>query len=369
MADSLDLAPHLVDLVDHHCHGISTSDLDRAPFEGLMNEAGRASPLATTLFDSTLGWAIRRHCAPLLDLDPLVPPEAYLARRTELGGAEASRRLMAAAGIGTFLVDTGLGPDDLTPMGDLAALGGGTAYEVVRLERLAEQVLATGTDDFTGEVRERLGSARAGGAVGAKSIAAYRVGLELPATTPSADELTRALARVDPGRLVDRTVSAWLAHTAIELGLPLQFHVGYGDSDLDLLACDPLRLTGFLRGTQERGVPVLLLHNWPYHRQAAYLAQVFDHVFMDLGLTTHNTGALSTGVLRETLELVPFGKLLFSSDAYGLAELYLLGARLFRRSMNAVLGDLVDAGEATPGDAAYVAGLVARENARRVYSL
>ena len=169
--------------------------------------------------------------------------------------------------------------------------------------------------------------------MGAKSIAAYRVGLDLPATKPSADDVRRGpLAAADPGRLADRTVSGWLAQTAIELGLPLQVHVGYGDTDLDLLACDPLRMTAFLRATEERGVPVLLLHNWPFHRHAAYLAQVFDHVFLDLGLTTHNTGALSTGVLRETLELAPFGKLLFSSDAYGLAELYLLGAVLFRRA-------------------------------------
>jgi uncharacterized protein len=359
----------LDDLVDHHCHGILTADLDRGAFEGLMNEAVRASPLGTTLFDSSLGWAIRRHCAPLLDLDPMVPADAYLARRGELGGAEVSRRLMSATGIGTFLVDTGLGPDDLTSMGDLAGLGGGRAHEVVRLERLAEQVLLAGTTDFAGEVEERLGSARRAGAVGAKSIAAYRVGLGLPATKPTTDELHRAVAGVDPARLVDPTVSAWLAYTAVELGLPLQFHVGYGDSDLDLDACDPLRLTAFLRATQERGVPVLLLHNWPYHRQAAYLAQVFDQVFVDLGLTTHNCGALSTGVLRETLEVVPFGKLLFSTDAYGLAELYLLGAELFRRSMDAVLGELVGAGEATPQDAAYVAGLVARENARRAYAL
>jgi predicted TIM-barrel fold metal-dependent hydrolase len=359
----------LVDLVDHHCHGILTDDLDRAAFEGLMNEAVRASPLGTTLFDSTLGWAIRRHCAPLLDVEPLAPAETYLARRTELGGAEASRRLMAATGIGTFLVDTGIPPDELTPMRELADLAGGTAYEVVRLERLGERVLTAGTADFAGEVEERLRSARDDGAVGAKSIAAYRVGLELPAAKPSHDELRRALSGVNAGRLVDRTVSGWLAHTAIEVGLPLQFHVGYGDSDLDLLDCDPLRLTAFLRATEEHGVPVLLLHNWPYHRLAAYLAQVFDHVFMDLGLTTHNTGALSTGVLRETLELVPFGKLLFSSDAYGLAELYLLGALLFRQSMSSVLGELVTAGETTPDDAAYVAGLVARENARRAYAL
>jgi uncharacterized protein len=332
--DALDLTRHLADLVDHHCHGILTGDLDRPAFEGLMNEAVRASSLGTTLFDSTLGWAIRRHCAPVLDLEPLVTPEEYLARRTELGGAEVSRRLLGATGIGTFLVDTGIPPDELTPMGELAGLAGGTAYEVVRLERLAEQVLADGSDDFAGETEQRLGAARTAGAVGAKSIAAYRVGLELPAVKPSADDLRRALAGVDPSRLVDRTVSGWLAHTALE-----------------------------------RGLPLLLLHNWPYHRQAAYLAQVFDHVFMDLGLTTHNAGALSTGVLRETLELVPFGKLLFSSDAYGLAELYHLGALLFRRSMTAVLGELVAAGDATSADAAYVAGLVGRENARRAYGL
>jgi predicted TIM-barrel fold metal-dependent hydrolase len=276
---------------------------------------------------------------------------------------------MAAAGITTYLVDTGIGPDGLTPSDDLAALGGGTAYEVVRLERLAEEVLASGSADVVGEVESRLGAAREHGVVGAKSIAAYRVGLDLPATKPAADDVRRALAAADPARLADRTVSGWLAHTALGAGLPLQVHVGYGDPDLDLLACDPLRMTAFLRATQEHGVPVLLLHNWPFHRHAAYLAQVFDHVFLDLGLTTHNTGALSTGVLRETLELAPFGKVLFSSDAYGLAELYLLGAVLFRRSLTTVLGELVASGDATPDDAAYVAGLVARDNARRAYRL
>ena len=359
----------LDELVDHHCHGLLLGDLDRTSFEGLMNEAVRASPLGTTLFDSTLGWAIRRHCAPVLDLGPLAPPEEYLARRSDLGGAEASRRLMAASGIATYLVDTGIGPEGLTPPDELAALGGGTAHEVVRLERLVEQVLATGSRDVRGEVEQRLRSAREGGAVGAKSIAAYRVGLDLPPSKPSQEELAKALGSADATRVADRTVSGWLAHTALEVGLPLQVHVGYGDADLDLLACDPLRMTAFLRATQERGVPVLLLHNWPYHRHAAYLAQVFDHVFLDLGLTTHNTGALSTGVLRETLELAPFGKLLFSSDAYGLAELYLLGAVLFRRALGTVLGELVAAGDATPDDAAYVAGLVARENARRAYRL
>ena len=51
----------------------------------------------------------------------------------------------------------------------------------------------------------------------------------------------------------------------------------------------------------------------------------------------HNTGALSDAVVRESLELVPFGKMLYSSDAFGLAELYYLGlaavpARTLRRT-------------------------------------
>ncbi len=80
-------------LVDHHCHGLVLEDLDRSGFEALMNEAAHASPLGTTLFDSMLGLAIRRHCAPVLDLEPLAPADDYLERRAELGAAEVNRPL------------------------------------------------------------------------------------------------------------------------------------------------------------------------------------------------------------------------------------------------------------------------------------
>ena len=359
----------LVDLIDHHCHGLLTGDLDRAEFESLMNEATGPSLLDTTPFDSMLGLAVRRHCAPLLGLEPFASAQDYVRRRLDLGGSEVNTRLMAATGISMLLVDTGIGPAGLCSPHEVATLCGGTAHEVVRLERLAEDVLASGTKDVPGEITRRLTEARDGGAVGAKSIAAYRAGLDLPALPPHDDDLLQALADVDPSRVAHPVVSAWLAHTAIQLGMPLQLHVGYGDRDLDLLGCDPLRLTAFLRATEERGVPVLLLHCYPFHRNAAYLCQVFGHVFMDLGLATHNTGALSVTLLRETFELVPFAKLLFATDAYGLAELYVLGALLFRSAMSTVLGELVAADQLTEADAAHVAGMVGRENARRAYRL
>jgi uncharacterized protein len=367
-ADSADLGP----LVDHHCHGLVLDDLDRSSFEAMMNEAAATSPLATTFFDSMLGLAVRRWCAPVLGLEAHASAEDYLARRRELG-AEASRLLVAAAGIDTFLVDTGIGRGQLCSPGELASMSGGTAYEVLRLEALAEGVMQNGvaTADFAATVKRALQQSTA---VASKSIAAYRVGLDLPSRPPSTDALVTALRNLRPSangryRLADPVINGWLAWTAIETGLPLQIHVGYGDADIDLLRADPLWLTPFLRATEERGTPVLLLHNYPFHRHAAYLAQVFSHVFIDIGLAVHNTGALSESLIRETLELVPFGKLLFSSDAYGLAELFCLGAGLFRRGLATVLGELIKAGDMTRQDADHTASLIARGNARRVYHL
>ena len=130
-----------------------------------------------------------------------------------------------------------------------------------------------------------------------------------------------------------------------------------------------MHLTPFLRATESHGVPVLLLHNYPFHRHAAYLAQVFDHVFMDVGLAVHNTGVLSARILEESLELVPFGKLMHSSDAFGLAELYYLGTMLFRRGLDDVLGRLVEQDELAESDAHAIGAQVSGENARRAYRL
>ena len=129
--------------------------------------------------------------------------------------------------------------------------------------------------------------------------------------------------------------------------------------------CSP----GFLRLVEPRGVDVLLLHCYPYHRHAGYLAQVFPHVYFDVGLAVNHTGLGSTAVVAESLELAPFAKILFSSDAYGPAELHYLGAHLWRRGLARVLGDWVDEGAATTADAARIARMIGRDNALRVYGV
>ncbi|WP_409466004.1 amidohydrolase family protein [Amycolatopsis sp. GA6-003] len=363
-------------LVDHHCHGVRTGGLDRDGFERMLTEADTVSPLGTSLFDSLIGLAVRERCAPVLDLPKHAPADDYLARRKELGAQEVNRRFLRGTGSTDYLLDGGFLPEALTATQDFAELADARAHDIVRLEQVAEDVIRGTTaarfaQDFAAELDRRTSNA-----VGVKSIAAYRVGLELSGERPAPAEVEAAagrwLARVEAGepvRLADEVLHRHLIWAGIDRRLPVQFHVGYGDSDVDLHRCDPLRLTGFLRATRETGVPVLLLHNYPFHRNAAYLAQVFEHVFVDVGLITHNAGFRAPAILAETLELAPFGKLLFSTDAFGLAELYHLGTALFRQGLSDFLRAALAADALSEVDAVRLARLAGHENAARIYRL
>ncbi|ATE56715.1 amidohydrolase family protein [Actinosynnema pretiosum] len=350
-------------LIDHHCHGVLGGELDRRAFEARLTEAPAAAP-GTSLFDTAVGFAVRRWCAPVLDLPPHASPDAYLERRAELGADEVNRRFIGAAGVEVFLVDAGL-PGELV---DPSAFGG-RSLDVLRLERLAELVVGEGAAGFLDRVRSALERSRS---VAAKSIAAYRVGLDLDPARPSDAEVVRAASRwlaSGSGRCADPVLSRFLVWEALERGLPVQFHAGYGDSDLDLHRADPALLTPLLRAVQPLGVPVLLLHNYPFHRTAGYLAQVFPHVCADLGLATHGVGDRAAAVLAEALELVPCGKFLYSSDACALAELHYLGALLFRRGLSEVLRGKLTSGALSDEDAVRITRMVSGGNARRVYRI
>lgn len=357
-------------LVDHHCHGVARRDLDRADFEGMLTEADAPGPLHGSLFDTQVGLGVRAICAPLLDLPRFAAADEYLARRAELGWQEVTGRLLAGTGIVRFLVDTGFAPDQVTSPGELARFGQARADEIVRLELVAEQMLAdTDPSEFGDAVWSEL-TERARTAAGFKSIAAYRVGLDLDPVRPSEAEVEAAAARVGAtARLDDPTLIRFLIWTALDLGGPVQFHVAYGDADVDLARCDPLLLTPLLRASAPLGAPVMLLHNYPYQRSAGYLAQVFDHVFVDVGLTLHNVGTRAGAVLAELLELAPFGSVLFSSDAFGLPEIYAVHTALFRRALGAFFDDGIDRDYWSATDADRLARMITSGNATRAYRL
>lgn len=365
------------DLVDHHCHGVVEHALARPEFETLITESNWDAPAGTSVFDSQLGTAIRRWCAPLLDLDAHVDAERYLERRAELDARDVNERLLRAAGIDRYLIETGYRGDDILDASEMATRADASADTVVRLERLAEQLVGSleHGSAYAEAFRARL-AAEVTTAVGVKTIAAYRLGLDFDPARPTDAEVAAAAeawmrelsAGAEP-RLEDAVLIRFGIWCAVDAQQAIQFHIGFGDPDVDLHRCDPLLLTEWLRLTRTSGARVLLLHCYPFHRNAGYLAHVFPHVYCDVGLAINYVGAASPQVIAESLELTPFDKALFSSDAFGLPELYFLGAHLFRRGLTQVINGWIDADEWDAATGESLVRKICGENAMRAYQL
>lgn len=362
-------------LIDHHVHGVFDQPVDRAGFEASINEGSTGPvPAFMTQFDSPLGLSIRRWCAPLLGLDPLAGADDYWARRCEYAPDELARLMLPAAGVSRWIVDTGFKGDLISTPQRLTELSGTQASEILRLETLAADLLENGTspEAFPDAFRSALEAAVVSPDVlGTKTIVAYRTGFDIDWSKPDdADVVVHARelgARPAPRRLDSPILIAFAVHEAAEHGLPIQVHVGFGDRDLDLHRTDPMLLLPLLRTMTP--VPVLLLHCYPFHRQAGYLAQAFDHVNFDVGLAINYLGVRSTGLVAEALETAPFAKQLYSSDAFGPPELHVLGSVLWRRAMGLVLGSWVRAGDCTEADAIRIVDMIGVSNTERVYSL
>jgi uncharacterized protein len=364
-------------LIDHHVHGVVDHPLDRAAFELLLNEGGAPPPRGLSHFDSPVGLAVLAHCAPLLGLQPGADPDTYLRARAELGTDEVNRRLVQAAGLGALLVDTGHRPGEVVEPSAMARLSGSPAYRVSRIERVAEDlaVAVDGPRAWLAALGPALASSAARSA-GFKTVVAYRGGFALDPAPPSARQVVAAADAwfaAGPGRLTSPVLLRHALHLGIDAAagraMPIQAHAGFGDTDLTLHLADPSVFTPWVKETGARGVELVFLHCYPYHRNAGYLAAVYPHVSFDVGCMFHYTGASSATVLAEAMELAPWTKLLYSSDAFGLPEFVYLGAMLFRRAMDRVLGSWTTNGDCTPAIAESIRSAVYAGNARRVYRI
>jgi predicted TIM-barrel fold metal-dependent hydrolase len=367
-----------ISLVDHHVHGVVIDNPSPESFANMITESDRTPASLSAAFDTQVGFAVRRWCAPLLDLPLHVDAETYFARRIELGANEVNKRYLKASGIGHFLIETGYRGDEIHSPSGMAEVSGADVSQVIRLETVAESLAVSGTssastfvDDFAAALAKSLT-----GAVALKSIVAYRVGLDFDPATPDVGQVRQAagkwLAEVEKSgqaRVIDPVLLRHLIWQGVEFGKPIQFHIGYGDPDLNLHRCDPLLMTELIRRLEALEIPVMLLHTYPYQRNAGYLAQMFRNVYLDVGLAINYSGARSTAIIAESLELAPFSKILFSSDAWGLSELTYLGALLYRRGLGEVLDSWVRRGDWSEADAVSVVKAISGDNARRIYDL
>ena len=371
-----------VPVVDNHCHGILRSQSFDTLLSWRRNLTESADPgmprdhVASTAFYLRLIRAL----AGFLDCEP--DEETVLAARAEKDARELVGALLWAANIETLLLDTGYPPPEkVLPGAELARLGDCRVEPMLRLETLMERLIAE--HDSLEEAKEALVVAlddvRGQGYAALKSIAAYRTGLNIrgwsrEVAEASFDEFQGAVregsARLNHKPLLDTLLHAALAEAARQ-EVPVQFHVGYGDTDTDLLLGDPLHLRAVLEKPEYRGVPVVLLRGcYPYTRKGGYLAAVYENVYLDLSYGIPLLGfAEMLSFTREALGVAPISKLLYSSDGIGMPELHWMGATDGRRVLSQALEELVAHGELSISQAEAAGEEVLRRNAIRLYRL
>jgi uncharacterized protein len=305
--------------------------------------------------------------------------EAVLEVRSLEDPAAYANRLMRRSGAELLLLDHGFAmPESMTPAEHRAAVQL-PQRDLVRLEAVAEELAGQEADaaGWLEAVSARLRAEIEAGAVGVKAITAYRASLRL--TRPDPRSLSEAYARLgeqgrsgEPVRIAGDALCHALLWAAAEecaaLRVPLQVHTGFGDPDEDLAEASPLGLRPLFREHRLAGLRVVLLHTYPYHREAAYLCAVYPDVYMDLSLTIP-LAADGARALQESLGLCPWSKLLYASDASRLPELYFVAGVLHRQALAAAFGELVDERTLELGEAVEAGRLVLAGNARRVYRL
>ncbi len=371
-----------VPVVDNHCHGILRSqDFDdlvswRRAFTESADPGMPREHVASTAF-------YRRLTRALAEFFGCEPEEKVVHTvRTQSNALEIVGALLRAANIEILLIDTAYPPsEEALPEADLGELGGCRIEPMLRLETLMERLVAEHSSlrETIEALAAALADVRSQGYVALKSIVAYRTGLNVREWTGEEAEASfrefRRAMREESARLAHKPLLDTLLHTAfaeaVRQEVPLQFHVGYGDPDTDLLLGNPLHLRAVLERPEYRGMPVVLLHEcYPYTREGGYLAAIYENVYLDLsyGIPLLGYGEILS-FTRAALGVAPISKLLYSSDGIGVPELHWMGATDGRRVLGQALGELVAHGELSIPEAEAAGEDILRGNAVHLYRL
>lgn len=366
-----------VQLFDHHCHGLVRRQLSAEEFALLATEGDWLPERALDVFATPFGIAMRTICAPILGLEATCSVDEYTNARGSRDNDELMSLMLASTGTMAYGIETGFPRANIASPAQMAEMSGKQAHTIVRLEAIAEAVAADGdAAGFFERFCAELDRATAEGAIGVKSVAAYRFGLDLPDAPPSERELADAVSswytnaeRSGSFRVADRTIIGALVWAAIERALAIQLHVGFGDTDVQLDTADPSHLTPLLRATEKSGSRFALLHCYPFNREAGVLAHVFPHVYFDVSCVSHYAGPSSSTLIAEAFEVAPFSRILYASDAYGIPEHYAVSAALWRRGMDRLMNAWVGDGYLTSTEAEVICADVANRNATTLYQL
>jgi uncharacterized protein len=347
---------------------VLTSGGDPASYSGILRRATATTPLALALLarlGAHLGCEPTNEAVATARLVRLrSDPTAYL------------QGLWRDAGIAGLVVDEGF-PLPIIPADDLEREAGVPVHRVVRIEPwIAEdRTTAAGYDELEDALVARLEAAVADGAVAFKSVIAYRTGLDIGHPSPAdargafvrwredGFRETRTHAKPVRDRLLKRTLAV-----ASATGVPVHIHSGGGDPDSLVAHARPAGLFDLLkRHTQQ---PVLLIHaGWPWTDEAAFMASILPHVYLDLSIGIPWASLAIDRLLETALGVAPPAKVLYGSDEASEPEVAWFSAHVAREALERVLARGVEHRWMTAAQAVAIGEDVLAGNCRHLHGL
>ena len=354
-------------LIDNHAHNLlnqeSAADYDTYPLEVITSEGhGRALENARTTLPllRATNQLSELYGSPCADWDDVQSAHDRWVREDYEGLIRRSLE-----GTHALLLDDLLGNDeDIRSFDWHDSFTVSATKRIVRIESVAEsQILQIASSERkSGETvwnnfRQRFQNALSEAmddpnVVGFKSVVCYRTGLDVDPYSSDDTTLAGSLVRtLDSGttrsgfRVEDKPLCDWLVQQTLKaisfkkkagVVKPLQFHTGLGDNDINLVRANPAYLQPLI--AQYSDADIVLLHSaYPYTREAGYLTSVYPNVYLDLGEVFPMVSREGQEkILRESLELTPTNRLLWSTDGHFHPETFWLANRQFRQALEKV---------------------------------
>ena len=362
-------------MIDHHAHpfalqggplDVSTLTLDVIDDDDRDERRRRDGP--SRLFHELLTVRLSQRLA--CDAEELSERRADASRDWE----PYARGLFADAGITDLVMDAGYAPGGDDQLAELGRLSGCGIHPILRVDTMVDEMI--GRDESAQAIVRAVEDAMRGaverGAVGFKTILAYRTGLAVDpgATMRQADESLRS---EDPvrrrGKALRDVVMRRVLAVAGELGRPLQIHTGMGDSDIRLAEANPLLLEEILRTPEGRSAKVALIHgSWPWNEELAYLAATKPNVWAEISLSNIFSPITTADRLLRMLDVAPATKLLMATDGHLEPELFWFAALVLQDAWREVSQRLSAAG-ARPGWLGSVERMIFTDNTKALYGI
>jgi predicted TIM-barrel fold metal-dependent hydrolase len=183
------------------------------------------------------------------------------------------------------------------------------------------------------------------------------------------DAIRRGLGGGSMKKLRDHLLCRAL-ELAMDHDVPMQIHTGMGDFEVNLVMCRPAYLMDLLRFPAYRGCRVILVHTgYPYHREAAYMANVLPRVYVEVSEGIPFASSAAWDIYDGVMAMAPMNKICYGSDGYKVPEIMYTSAKLGKQALANVLDLQVDRGMMTAADAQQAAAMILAGNSAELYRI